>query len=301
MPTADPGDSGSRVSPLADRVAAQLNPLGGRASLAAQRLATPRTSIPVRVGAGNSNADARDSSGPVTIRPDDVFPAASLATIPIALELLRRTDFGQIDLAERLDTSSAPRAGGSGVLDYLDPATLLTAGDLCYLMIGVNDHTAANFLLDLLGMGEVNETLSRLDLPHTRLARRFMDFEARAAHRDNVTSAADMVTLLSLVRGNALPGGVRLREFLAGQQLDKDLKALLPDSAQLAHKTGSLDELVHDCGILTGPGGACVYCVLTAEQSDVPATRGAIAGILRELWNEWCDDDAPDGTSPQER
>lgn len=297
MPDFNPHTSAGD-SPLAARLAALLEPLGGRTALVAHRVPPSRTlpAVPRTASAGAAAPAPQvpgDVAGNVAIRPDDIFPAASLAKLPIAVELLRRADLGQFALDERLDTSAEPRVGGGGVLDYLDPATRLTLGDLCYLMIGVSDNTAANFLLDLVGLGEVNETLSRLNLSHTRLARRFMDFAARAAHRDNLTSAADMVALLSLLRGNAVPGAGRLRDFLAGQQLDEDLKTLLPASAQLAHKTGSLDALFHDAGILTGPSGACVYCVLTAELSSVPAARAAIAGILRELWNAWCGETIP--------
>jgi beta-lactamase class A len=167
-----------------------LLPLGGRTALAAQRF----------------NGD----KAAIRLRADEVFTAASLAKIPIAIELARRIDLGHFTATERFDTADEPRVGGGGVLDYLDPATSLTLDDLCTLMLIVSDNTAANFLLNLLGMGEINETMSRLNLTHTRLARRFGDMEARAAHRDNVTTAGETLTLLSLIRGGALPGGRRI-------------------------------------------------------------------------------------------
>ena len=92
-------------------------------------------------------------------------------------------------------------------------------------MLIVSDNTAANVLLDLVGMGEVNESLSRMKLDHTKLARRFMDFEARAARRDNVTSAGDMLALLSLIQQNMLPGARWLRETLGAQQRFVELGA----------------------------------------------------------------------------
>jgi beta-lactamase class A len=178
--------------------------------------------------------------------------------------------------------------GGAGVLDILDPSTRLTLGELCALMLVASDNTAANFILDLIGMGEVNETLGRLNVKRTRLARHFMDQAARASGRDNVTSASDMLTLLSLIRGNALPGGRKLRETLAAQQSFSELtEGWLPAGATLAHKDGTLDGVVHDAGIMSGPGGVAMYCVLTAEQSDIPAARTVVGGILRLLWEAW--------------
>lgn len=300
---------------LARRLEAILTPLGGPFALEARRLpssaSTPAPARPSRAlpmhspaeqvtrralgGSGSEeDGDATAASphaslpGVVSIRADEEFPAASLAKLPIAVELLRRVSLGQFALAERLDTGEEPRAGGGGVLDYLDPATRLTLGELCFLMLGVSDNTAANALLDLVGMGEVNHSLEQLRLPHMRLARRFMDFAARAAHRENVTSAADMVALLALVAGNALPGADTLRDLLAAQQRADDLRAWLPEGAALGMKTGELEGIFHAAGLLGGPAGRVAFCALTAEQADLPATRFAIGRVMRTLHDAWC-------------
>lgn len=263
--TPTPTDHSDALAQAFDSI---LQPLGGRTALAAQSFAGEKAAV--------------------RLRADEVFPAASLAKLPIAIELVRRIDLGQFARDERFDTSDEPRAGGGGVLDALNPATTLTLDDLCTLMLIVSDNTAANFLLGLLGMGEINETMSRLKLTHTRLARRFMDMEARAAHRDNMTTAGEMLTLLTLMRGGALPGGRRIVEMLANQQLFDELADWLPSTAQLAHKSGSLDNTFADAGLLSGPGGACAYVILTTEQGTIPAARAAICRAVRTLWDAWC-------------
>ena len=284
---------------LAERIAARLDTLGGRSAIVARRLpapALPRRAAPA-VSAeppmtskphDHTHEPAATREESIALRGDEVFPAASLAKLCIAVELMRRVDLGQFDLDEPFDTADEPRVGGGGVLDYLNPATRLTLHDLCFLMLAISDNTASNFLLDLLGMGEINETMARLKLEKTRLARRFMDFAARAAHRDNVTSADEMVTLLALLRGSALPGAADLRGMLAAQQVADDIQIWLPADAQLAHKTGELEDIFHDAGILAGPGGACVFCVLTADQRHLPTARFAVGEVIRMLWDAWC-------------
>ncbi|MGE5335378.1 MAG: serine hydrolase [Nitrososphaerota archaeon] len=262
-----PGTSGSADSALARALARLLVPLGGRTALAAQRLAGDKPEVRVRA--------------------DEIFPAASLAKIPIAIELMRRIDLHQFTATERFDTSDEPRAGGGGILDHLDPDISLTLNDLCTVMLIASDNTAANYLLDLLGMGEINETMSRLNLTQTRLARHFMDMAARATRRDNQTTASEMLTLLTLLRG-ALPGGRRIIEMLTGQLLFEELAAWLPPDAQLAHKSGSLDDTFSDAGLVSGPGGTCAYVVLTTEQTSIPAARTAVCAIVRALWDTWC-------------
>jgi beta-lactamase class A len=263
-------DSETLTQSLARTLDGLLIPLGGRTALAAQRFGGEKTAV--------------------RLRADEVFPAASLAKLPIAIELMRRIDLGQFTANERLDTSDEPRVGGGGVLDWLDRDVSLTLHELCTLMLITSDNTAANFLLGLLGMGEVNETMSRLKLSHTRLARRFMDMAARAAHRENETTAGETLTLLALLRGGALPGGRQIAEMLTGQLLFEELAAWLPADAHLAHKTGSLDDTFHDAGLLSGPGGSCVYVVLTTEQATIPAARVAVCCAVRALWDAWCAD-----------
>ena len=276
--SAHPAPTPAGDGALEARILALLEPLGGRTAVAAQRFGP----LPGQLMTADSAAPG------VAIRTAEVFPAASLIKLPIAVELMRRADLGQYDLSERLDTSAEPRVGGAGVLDILDPQTRLTLGDLCALMLAVSDNTAANYLLGLVGMGEVNETMNRLNLTHTRLARRLMDTAARAAGRENTTTAGDMLALISLIRSGALPGARRLRDMLLAQQSFSELtEGWLPDSASLAHKDGTLDGVVHDVGIVSGPGGVAMYGVLTAEQRDVPAARMALGSIVRLLWDEW--------------
>lgn len=296
------GTTAQAESSLGARVAARLDALGGRSAIVARRFpvpALPRRAVSVSDAEGEGHAHDHEHDhehgavrSPVeesiAVRGDEVFPAASLAKLCIAVELMRRVDLGQYDLSEQCDTADEPRVGGGGVLDYLDPTTRLTLNDLCFMMLGVSDNTASNYLLELLGMGEINETMARLKLEKTRLARRFMDWAAREAHRENVTCADEMVTLLTLLRGNALPGASVLRGILAAQQRADDIQVWLPAEAQLGHKTGELEGVFHDTGLLAGPGGACVFCMLTAEQQHMPTARFAVGEVIRMLWDEWC-------------
>ena len=279
--------------PVAEDIAAILTPLGGRTACAA-RLFRPGARPSARhADDDGETAPEPDASLQVALNASEVLSAAGLAKLPIAVEFLRRVDLGHFDLAERWDTSDEPRAGGSGVLDLLDATTQLTLGDLCTLMLIANDNTAANVLLDLVGMGEVNESASRMKLNHTRLARRFMDFAARAARRDNVTSADDMLALLALIQRNMLPGAHWLRETLSHQQRFVELaEDWLPPAASLAHMDGLLPDATNDAGLLSGSRGTCAYCVLTAEQEDIPAARYAIGRAVRLLWDAWLSDES---------
>ena len=275
-------DMSTSASDLTARVGALLDQLGGHSAVAARWLPRPPA---------GAQAHGQQAQLEVAVRADEPFASASVIKLAIAVELARRVDLGAFDFAERIDISGEPRVGGGGVLSFLDPGWQPTLADLCSLMLAVSDNTAANVLLELLGMGEVNFSMERLGLVHTRLARRFMDFEARAAGRDNVTSASDMVRLLSLLAGGALPLAGRIRAMMANDARAEAVTFALPADAILIHKTGTMDDTLHDAGILSGPGGTCIYCVLTTAQQDLSSTVSVIARTLRLFWDGWC---APD-------
>jgi hypothetical protein len=87
-----------------------------------------------------------------------------------------------------------------------------------------------------------------------------------------------------------LPGAGWLRETLSHQQRFAELSAgWLPPVARLAHMDGLLPDASHGAGLLSGPRETCAYCVLTAEQNDIPAARDAIGRIVRLLWDAWLD------------
>ena len=46
------------------------------------------------------------------------------------------------------------------------------------------------------------------------------------------------------------------------------LKRLLPRGTVVAHKTGSVDKIKTDAGIIYTPGGPVAVCVLTADNED---------------------------------
>jgi beta-lactamase class A len=265
------------------RIEALLSQLAGRTAMAARWL--PRT---------DAGAAAREpGQSELALRADDVFPAASLAKLPIAVELARRVDLGAFGWAERFDLSGEPAAGGGSLSDRLDRDWRPTLADLCTLMLAISDNTAANFLLDLVGIGEVNFTMERLGLTRTRLHRRFMDLAARAAGRDNLTAAGDMVSLLALLASNALPQAARVRSMLQDDPHVEPVTLALPAGMSLAHKSGILEDTIHGAGVMAGPGGTCVYCVLTTGQSDLPQAALAVARVLRTLWDAWCGAPAP--------
>ena len=98
--------------------------------------------------------------------------------------------------------------------------------------------------------------------------------DTRADNALNVTTAADIAALYSmLVNGQIVndDASQEMLRLLESQQINDRLPAYLPEGTVVAHKTGNLDGLVHDAGVIFAPAGPVIVVVLT---EDVPESAG---------------------------
>lgn len=209
------------------------------------------------------------------IHAEDALPVERPLALPLAVETLRRADLGQFALDEPLATVAPSTPDGVAAHGHETIHAALVSS------LTLADGDAANRLLDLVGRGEVNETSTRMGLSHTHIA---SPFGVHVAHRENVTSAADMLKLLTLIRSNALPGAHELRAILAETAARPPW---LPEGASVARLRGATESAYSDVGILTFPTGNCVYCFLATQQSNALAAIEAAEAIIRELCRAW--------------
>jgi beta-lactamase class A len=120
--------------------------------------------------------------------------------------------------------------------------------DLIVLMIDVSDNSAANQLIDLLGMAAINELAQRIGLENTCLKRKMMDFESKASGFDNVTTASDLFRLAEWIRMGKLKGYEKMIEILSQNRDRSMLGRYLEEDEFLAHKTGLNSDVVIDFG-----------------------------------------------------
>lgn len=214
---------------------------------------------------------------------DEVFPAASIIKLPLLAELFHQDQRGKgarLDEAYVMDPKDL--VADSAMLAGMTPGvTRLTNRDLATFMIGVSDNAATNVLIDRVGMENVNVLLESLGLRETRLRRKMMDLAAAKAGRENTVTPRDLATLL---------GKLQQGELLDAAHTDGCLKALatpkksylgLPEGTRYASKTGSLEGVRGEAGIVYATGRPFVVVVLAALAGDEERAEGVIARIGR--------------------
>lgn len=206
------------------------------------------------------------------------------------------------DTAQELTTAnSAPTPSASVIkvfiMQYIyesvsrnERALSDTLGDKSVLeqvqrMIQYSDNAATNLLIDECGMETLNEFFAARGYTDTRLERRMLDFEAREQGLENYTSLNDVMKFLkTLYENRTAPYWEDMLTILAGQTVRTKLPSQLPERVQVANKTGELEDVENDIGLVFSAEGNFAIAVLCDGVSDTAAARQAIGALALEAY-----------------
>lgn len=210
--------------------------------------------------------------------PDEVFATASTIKLAILYEMFKQAEEGTLRLDEPRPMPRAQAVGGSGVLSQLS-APSMPLRDYATLMIMLSDNSATNVLIDAVGMERVNSRMASLGLKKTKLRRQMMDGAAARRGDENVSTPGEIATLLGVIyRGEGLTPQHK-DELIAILSKPKStpLHRGIPSDVRVASKSGSLEGIQADAGIVYVPGRPYVICVMTGFLKDAAAGAAAIA------------------------
>jgi beta-lactamase class A len=227
----------------------------------------------------------------VTFNEGLVVPSASLIKIPIMVEAFRQMQSGLLDPDQRISVKPDEVIAFS-VLEFLDSLNTYTLIDLIKLMIIYSDNTAANLLIDLLGMERINVCIRELGLSETRLQRKMMDAESRKNGRENLTTAAEMADIMiRLERGEILNdvSSKQMLDIMKGQADECIMRVDLPDEIPIARKAGELENLNHEAAIVYGGGFKYLYVFFVWDAQSNNESRQIVqrtSKIVYDYFNE---------------
>jgi len=219
-----------------------------------------------------------------SINGDVVFTQASAIKLPILIELFRQVEQGRYGLDDEIPLEAGDVVPGSGVLQQLTPGHVtMTLRDVATLMVTVSDNTATNMIIDRVGMDRVNATMAELGLRQTRLQRKMMDASAWVEDRENLSTPNEQTVLLKLLvdSQSKVLGPQSREEILRILSIPKPgrIRPGLPPGTRVAHKTGSLDGVVVDVGIVFLEERAFVIAMMGNWLADAVQAEDAMARI----------------------
>jgi beta-lactamase class A len=194
-----------------------------------------------------------------------VASSASIIKILIMAEVMNQISKGILSLGQRIQIKKEDRIDYS-ILSMLDNVNTYSLKDIITLMIVQSDNTAANILIDIAGMNNINSFGKQIGLKNTILQRKMLDFEARKQGRENLTSSQDMAIFLELLYNGIIinKNYSNLMIDILKMQLDRSMLYLdIPDIVVIAHKSGELDYIDNEVGIFYGIKGDYIFSMLT--------------------------------------
>ncbi len=216
--------------------------------------------------------------------------AASLYKLAIMVEAYRQRDVGMLTFDDEVVLQDYHFAEGGDIFSEEEVGTTTDVATLLDSMITVSSNVAATALLEYVGTDNVNETMASLGLTSTEIrwypgptgaasewSRALLGVrpDLRADEALNVTSAADVAALFRMLLAGEVvsaEASAEMLDLLARQQVNDRLPAYLPEGTVVAHKTGNLDGLMHDAGVIYAPAGPVIVVVMTEDLDEVTST-----------------------------
>jgi len=248
---------------LAERIRAATGPFAGTVVLYARNLATGRE---FALGA------------------DTKVRTASTIKLPILCALESFVAGGRVTWSERIALKPSDKVSGSGVLGSLEDGTDVSVRNLAILMIIVSDNTATNLVADRITTDAVNDYLDSIGLTATRLNRKIRGdgtnlaeptgwskaglLEENRKYGLGVSTPREMVRLLEMLeRGKIVsPAASKdILDLLAKQQVRDGIARHAPEELRVASKSGALDALRSDVGIVYSNGGPIAMAITVDE------------------------------------
>jgi len=201
-------------------------------------------------------------------------PTASLAKLPLVAAALVAADAGQLDLTTRVDPHRLSRSQYPSIHGAI--TTPLTLGELAALAIVLSDNAAAQVVceyvdparwadaLHVLGLADPGRPPGFTDDHFAELSGLRTDLDAQVAMLRSVATEPVLAPLLGWMGDN-------LRNTRVSR--------LIPPPSRFHHKTGTLDGVLHDVGVLRAGHHQLIVVTLTERQVDPVGTEDELTSF----------------------
>jgi beta-lactamase class A len=224
-----------------------------------------------------------DTTQAIMINGKEMFHAASTMKTPVMVELFKQAKAGNFSLDDSILVKNEFRSivdssryqmdigeDSEGALyDLIGEKQTVRA--LITEMITMSSNLATNILIEKVGAPNVTQTMRSYGADSILVLRGVEDIKAYEQGLSNRTNANDLMVLFTkLGNGEAVSpqASEEMINILQKQHFNKMIPAPLPDSVEVAHKTGSITGINHDSGLVILPDGRKYVLVLLSKEVE---------------------------------
>jgi len=232
------------------------------------------------------------------IEPDRRVRTASTIKLPILVAISQAVNDGKASWDEELVLTEEDKVPGSGVLSEFSAGRKFPIRDLANIMIVVSDNTATNLLIDRFTADYINSVLEKYGFQFTRSNRKilggkkggpnpngagaFGQIEANQKFGIGVSTPREMARIIEMLSKGKLVSPEASKHMLAildRQQYTAGIGRHL-DGYQVASKSGGLDALRSDVGLVTGKQGKYAIAVTVDDMPKKDYSPDNVGNIL---------------------
>ena len=240
-----------------------------------------------------------DGKSEWTVRPDEMFHAASTMKVPVMIELFHQVKFGKVKLEDAIRIKNEFHSIVNGSVYTLSAADdseaelykadgqTRTLNDLCEVMITVSSNFATNLLIEKLGVENIRGTVHELGADGMNVLRGVEDNKAFEKGLNNTTTARGLGVLLHAIAEGKAVDAASSRQMIAilqRQKFNEGIPAGLPAGISVAHKTGEITKIHHDAAIVFAKRPFILVILVRglADKKDSASLMADITGKLFE-------------------
>jgi len=215
-----------------------------------------------------------------------VFGAASvykLAVMYAAYDAIEKGKLKKNDVLSSTQTSLDQKI--SGMQDLSSPPPTQT-GNISYtvdralnLMITISDNYSALLLAEKLGWSNMDKLMEQQG---------FVEINLVGANSPNITARSIAALLEKIYKKEAVDeqSSQEMINLLLGQKVNDRIPKYLPADIKVAHKTGELETIRNDAGIVFGKKGDYIFVFLTDTPQPLDAAE-TIATLSKQIFEEF--------------
>jgi len=217
------------------------------------------------------------------------FPAASVAKVPVMAAAYHLADSGLLDLDQKVLFLESDKLGGAGVLQWLKGNRQYSLWNLMRLMITLSDNTATRLVVNTVGLPAIAAYVKNIGLKQTRIIDPTMLVEPPYPN-NNLTSPDDLAKVMAMIhncRGFSKKSAKQMIAWMNYQRYRWGIWRGVPPGTYVADKTGQLEGILNDAGIVYTKKGNYVLSIFTWGFKKQRDARLLINDISRITYEEY--------------
>lgn len=254
----------------------------------------------------------------VTLNADTPVQTASVIKLAVLYEALEQIRAGKAHFEDRIALQHSDQVSGSGILTFFDTPEVLTFKDVLTLMIILSDNTATNLAIDHLGLKNIDDRIVSLGLKNTWLYKKVMKPADGPLPDDQKqfglgkTTAREMAIVMKRFASCRLDDSsssdrvsdtdkklcdaamYMLKNQFYRESIPRYLEEIdsTESLSRIANKTGALDKVRNDVGVVFTDQGPIVISGFTHDNKDQSWTVDNEAEVLlarmaKEVVQSW--------------